>query len=326
MGTAMLQRRSVLVLGLGGLAVPAVTGALAHAAAPLVVVASFSILADLTREVGGARIAVTSLAPVGTDLHHFQPRPSEVRGVGAASVFVINGLGLEGWAERLAEAAGFRGKGVVATKGVQALAAEDSHGAHGHSQGHSQGHSHGHSHGQAHDKVPDPHAWQDVANARVYVANIRDGLIAADPGGAADYARRTEAYLRRLDALDAEIRAMIAPIPRAQRRVVTTHEAFHYYADAYGIDFLAPSGLSSDAEPTARAFAGLITQIKREGIRAVFLEQGASPRLIEQLARETGVRVGGTLYADTLSAPDGPAASYIEMMRVNTKAIVAALA
>lgn len=305
MTASSLQRRSLLALGLGALAVPA------RAATPITVVASFSILADLVRQVGGSRVSVTSLAPVETDLHHFQPRPSEVRGVGTAQVFVINGLGLEGWAERLAEAAGFKGKGVVASKGIKALAAAGDHAGHGHSRGKAQ--------------AADPHAWQDVANTRLYVANIRDGLTAADPAGSADYAGMATAYLRQLDALDAEIRGMLAAIPRAERRVVTTHEAFNYYGDAYGVDFLAASGISADAEPTARQFAALIAQIKKEKIKALFLEKGMQPRLLEQLSRETNVRIGGTLYADTLSAQTGPAPTYIEMMRSNTKAIVAAL-
>ena len=307
MAAGSLQRRTFLASGLGAIAIPA------RAARPLTVVASFSILADLARQVGGTGVTVTSLAPVETDLHHFQPRPSEVRGVGAADVFVINGLGLEGWAERLAEAAGFKGKGVVASKGIKALAAVDNHA----------GHSHGHSHGKG--AAPDPHAWQDVANTRIYIANIRDGLTAADPAGAAAYAGNATAYLRQLDALDAEIKSMLAAIPRAERRVVTTHEAFNYYGDAYGVDFLGASGISADAEPSARQFAALIAQIRKEKIKALFLEKGMQPRLLEQLSRETGVRIGGTLYADTLSGPTGPATSYIEMMRSNTKALVAAL-
>lgn len=307
MAAGSLQRRTFLASGLGAIAIPA------RAARPLTVVASFSILADLARQVGGPGVTVTSLAPVETDLHHFQPRPSEVRGVGTADVFVVNGLGLEGWAERLAEAAGFKGKGVVASKGIKALAAVDNHA----------GHSHGHSHGKG--AAPDPHAWQDVANTRIYIANIRDGLTAADPAGAAAYAGNATAYLRQLDALDAEIKSMLAAIPRAERRVVTTHEAFNYYGDAYGVDFLGASGISADAEPSARQFAALIAQIRKEKIKALFLEKGMQPRLLEQLSRETGVRIGGTLYADTLSGPTGPATSYIEMMRSNTKALVAAL-
>ena len=307
MAAGSLQRRTFLASGLGAIAIPV------RAARPLTVVASFSILADLARQVGGTGVTVTSLAPVETDLHHFQPRPSEVRGVGAADVFVINGLGLEGWAERLAEAAGFKGKGVVASKGIKALAAVDNHA----------GHSHGHSHGKG--AAPDPHAWQDVANTRIYIANIRDGLTAADPAGAAAYAGNATAYLRQLDALDAEIKSMLAAIPRAERRVVTTHEAFNYYGDAYGVDFLGASGISADAEPSARQFAALIAQIRKDKIKALFLEKGMQPRLLEQLSRETGVRIGGTLYADTLSGPTGPATSYIEMMQSNTKALVAAL-
>ncbi len=310
----MLSRRNVLTRGLAaglglGLASPS------RAAGPMPVTASFSILADLVRQVGGARVAVTSLVPVGTELHSFQPRPSDVRGVAAASVFVINGLGLEGWAERVAESAGFKGVGVVATRGVPALRAAHNHGTHG---GKGDGHAHGHG-------GYDPHAWQDVANVRVYVTNIRDGLTTADPAGAAVYAAQADACLRRLDALDQEIRAAIATIPREARRIVTTHEAFNYYADAYDVDFLAALGLSADAEPTPREFAALIAQIKREKVRALFLEQSMSPRLLEQLSRETNVRIGGTLYADTLSPPDGPAPTYVDLMRTNTRTIVEAL-
>ncbi len=305
---AVLGRRVLLASLPGVLAMPA----LAQAAMP--VVASFSILADITRAVGGGRVAVTSLAPIGIDLHHFQPRPSEAQGVSTARVFVINGLGLEGWAERLAGAGGFKGTGVVASKGVKVLSAGHGHGHHGHGPGHS--------HGKA---EADPHCWQDVANVRVYVANIRDGLTLSDPGGKTIYAEQADAYLRRLTALDAEIKGMIAPIPRDRRRIVTSHDAFRYYADAYEVDFLAPMGMSAEAEPSARAFAALIAQIKKEHIRALFLERGMSPRLMEQLVRETGVKIGGTLYADTLSGPNEPAGTYVEMMRANTKAIVAAL-
>jgi len=319
MGVLIMHDRAVLGRRafLASLPVVVATEALAQgqAAAPMAVVASFSILADITRAVGGGRVAVTSLAPIGVDLHHFQPRPSEAQGVSTARVFVINGLGLEGWAERLAGAGGFKGTGVVASKGVKVLSA-----------GHGHGH-HGHSHGSGQGKVEaDPHCWQDVANVRTYVANIRDGLTVADPAGKAAYAEQAEAYLRLLDALDAEIKAMIAPIPRERRRIVTSHDAFRYYADAYHVDFLAPLGMSADAEPSARAFAALIAQIKKERIRALFLERGMSPRLMEQLTRETGVKIGGTLYADTLSPQDGPAPTYIDLMRSNTKAIVAALA
>jgi len=318
----MIRRRTALAFGLGLLAPPAplaIRSAAAQAAPAGSAVASFSILADIVREIAGPRMAVTSLAPVGADMHKFQPRPSDVRTVTQAKVFVINGLGLEGWAERLAEASSFRGRAVVATRGLAALPAAHDH-AHGHSHGAKTAGTH--PHGQS---TFDPHAWQDVANMRVYVANIRDGLLAADAAGAAVYNARAEALLRSLDTLDAEIRAMLAPIPRATRRVVTTHEAFTYYGDAYGVDFLAPVGLSGDQEPSPREFAALIAQIRRERIRALFVEQGASSRLLEQISRETGVRIGGTLYADTLSPAGGPAASYAAMMRHNTTLLVEAL-
>ncbi|MGE4044153.1 MAG: metal ABC transporter solute-binding protein, Zn/Mn family [Acetobacteraceae bacterium] len=302
----MISRRSALAAGLAVLA-PSV-----RAAARLPVVASFSILADLVREVGGNSVMVQSLVPAGVDIHRYRPAPSEMRGVTEAAVFVINGLGLEGWAERVAQAAGFKGTGVVASRGVPALP-----GGHKHEEHQGEG---GHSHG-AHD----PHAWQDVANTRTYVENIRNGLIAADAAGAAGYRTQADAYLARLGTLDRDIRGILAPIPRASRRVITSHEAFNYYGDAYDVDFLAPV-ISTEQEPSARAFASLIAQIRREGIRAMFLEQGASPRLLEQIARETGVKIGGTLYPDTLTPPGGPASSYIEMMLTNTRRIAAALA
>jgi len=311
----MIRRRHTLALGLGLLA-PIHQAAAQPRTQParpqttIRAVASFSILADLVREIGGPRVEVRSLIPLGQDLHRLQPSPSDARGVTEAAVFVINGLGLEGWAERIAQAAGFKGKAVVATKGIKALVA-------GHKHAKKDAHTHG-----AHD----PHAWLDVANIRQYVANIRDGLTGADPDGAATYAERSAAYLAKLDALDAEIRAILAPIPRANRRIVTTHEAFNYYADAYDVDFLAPIGLSTDQDPTPRALAALIAQIQRERIRALFLESGASPRLMEQIARETKVRIGGTLYAETLTPADGPAATYIDLMRTNTRTIAAALA
>jgi zinc/manganese transport system substrate-binding protein len=317
----MIRRRQTLALGLGLLSpLPLLRPATAQqrtqparsVAVALRAVASFSILTDLVREVGGPRVEVRSLVPLGQDPHQFQPSPSDVRGVTEAGFFVINGLGLEGWAERIAQAAGFKGKGVVATKGLRALPA-----AHNHARkGAKEAHTHG---------AFDPHAWLDVANVRIYVANIRDGLAGADPDGAATYAARATDYLAKLDALDAEIRAIVAPIPRASRRIVTSHEAFNYYGDAYDVDFLAPVGLSTEQEPTPREFAALIAQIQRERIRAVFLESGASARLIEQIAREAKVKIGGTLYAESLTPAGGPAATYIDLMRANTRMIAAAL-
>lgn len=279
-------------------------------AAPKRVVASFSILADMIGRVGESRVTVRALAGPDQDLHGFEPRPSDIQAVAQADVMAVNGLGLEGWAERIAAAAGFKGATIVATKGVPALKTAHKH-----------GHSHSHSHG-----THDPHAWQDVANARRYVANILTGLNAADPAGTAAYTQAAARYTAELDALDAEIRALLAPIPRARRRAVTSHEAFAYFAAAYGVDMLAISGTWRDAEPSARELANLAAQIKRQNIRALFLENTSPPANLRALAAESKVTIGGRLYADALSGPTGPAPSYIAMMRHNARTIATALA
>jgi zinc/manganese transport system substrate-binding protein len=184
------------------------------------------------------------------------------------------------------------------------------------------GHAHhGHDHGDH-----DPHAWQDVANAKIYVANIRDGLVQADPEGRVTYEANARAYLARLDALDAEVRAMVAGISPERRKIIVTHDAFRYFAKAYGLEFLAPQGLSTEAEASAADVARIVTRIQAERIKAVFLENISDPRLIEQIARETGVRIGGRLYSDALSGASGPAASYIDMIRHNVTEIGRALA
>lgn len=279
-------------------------------AAPTRVVASFSILADMAQRVGEDRVAIRSLAGPDQDLHGFEPRPSDLQAVAQAQVVLINGLGLEGWADRIAKAAGFKGTTIVASRGIKARKAGHSHG----------GHSHGHSHGQF-----DPHAWQDIGHAKRYVANIRDGLAAVDPANAAATAAAAARYTAELDALDAEIRALLAPIPRPRRRAVTSHDAFAYFAAAYGVDMLSVSGTWREAEPSARELAALAAQVKRQNIRALFLENAGNSAGLRALANETGVAIGGRLYADALSAPDGPAGSYIAMMRHNATTIAAAL-
>lgn len=301
-----LSRRAVLA------APAALLPAAAAAATTLKVVASISIIADLVRQIGGARLAVTALIGPEQDPHGFQARPSDAQAIATADLMVINGLGLESWAERLAASAGYRKPGVVASRGVRPLLGGEAH--------HGSGGGHAHDHG-----AYDPHAWQDVANVKLYTANIRDGLAAADPAGATAYAASAAAYLDRLDRLDLDIRAAFLPIPRNRRKIVTSHDAFLYYGDAYDVDFLAPQGLSTEGEPSARDFAALIAQVRAEGIRALFIENISRATLLEQVARETGVRVGGTLYSDALSRADGPAATYEAMMRHNTRLIAGAL-
>lgn len=279
-----------------------------HAEPKLRVVATFSIVGDLVREVGGDRLGLAVLVGPDIDAHTYQPKPSDVRVLPGAQVLVSNGLGFEGWIDRLAEAAPFKGRRVVASTGVATLAAG---GLGGH------GHSHGHG--------PDPHCWQDVGRVKRYVANIADGLTLADAGNAALYRERAEAYSRRLDELDRWVRAAIAEVPASQRKVITGHDSFRYFADAYGVQFLAPRGFKTDSEPTAKDVAALIRQVREQKIKALFVENMTNPGLVEQIAREAGAVVGARLYSDALSVPDGPAATYEALMRHNVTALVAGM-
>jgi zinc/manganese transport system substrate-binding protein len=280
-----------------------------HAETRLRVVATFSILGDLVREVGGDRVDLTVLVGPDIDAHTYQPKPSDVRVLPGAQVLVSNGLGFEGWIDRLAEAAPFTGRRVVASSGVASLAA----GGHG---------GHGHSHGNG----PDPHCWQDVGRVKRYIANIADGLALADAANAGLYRERAEAYSQRLDALDRWVRAAIADVPPDQRKVITGHDSFRYFSNAYGVQFLAPRDFKTDSEPTARDVAALIRQVREQKIKALFVENMSNPGLVEQIARESGAVVGARLYSDALSAPDGPAPTYEAMMRYNVKALVAGMA
>jgi zinc/manganese transport system substrate-binding protein len=279
------------------------------------VVASFSILGDMAREIGGERVNVMTLVGPNADAHVYAPTPSDAKAVSEARLIVLNGLKFEGWIDRLLRSSGTKAPQVVATKGVNAIKV-----AGGHS--HGQKDRHGHSHaGEA-----DPHAWQDVANAKIYAANIRDGLIGADPAGKAIYEANAARYIAALDALDAEIRAAFAGIPAAERKIITGHDAFGYFSRAYGVRFISPKGVSTEAEASAKDVAQVIRQAKAEKVKAIFLENIANPALSEQIARETGAKMGGRLYSDALSEPSGPAGTYIAMMRHNAKTITAALA
>jgi zinc/manganese transport system substrate-binding protein len=275
----------------------------AQALERLPVVATFSILADLARNVGGDRIEVAALVGPDGDTHVYQPKPADAKEFGAARLIVVNGLGLEGWIERLIKASGAKAPVIVATKGInpQKMREEGRIGT-------------------------DPHAWQSIANAKIYVANIRDGLIAADPDGASLYRPNAASYLDKLDALEKEVFAEIAKIPPGRRQIITTHDAFGYFGTAYGFRFIAPEGISTETEASARDVAKIIRQIKAQKIPAVFLENVTDPRLVRVIAAESGATVGGTLYSDALSPPDGPASTYIDMMRNNVRELSAALA
>jgi zinc/manganese transport system substrate-binding protein len=266
-------------------------------------VATFSILGDLASNVGGDAMQLATLVGPNGDVHVYAPTPRDLKTVAAADIVCVNGLGLEGWLDRLIAASGSRAPVVVASRGVTPRDNQAT----------------------VRSIAVDPHAWQSVANAKIYVANIRDGLIGAKPAEEKIYQANAAAYLGKLDMLDAEIKAAIERIPAARRKIITVHKAFGYFGDAYGIEFVAPEGLSTDAEPSARDVARLIGQIRREKIPALFMENIADPRLIQRIAEETGARIGGTLYSDALSLPDGPAGTYIAMMRNNVSVLTRAL-
>ena len=283
-------------------------------------VASFSILGDMAREIGGDRIEVHVLVGPDSDAHVFQPTPADGRAVSQAAVLVVNGLGFEGWLERLQRSAGFKGRLIVASEGVKPLSM--THDDHSHSHGGS-----GSTRKKAKDEtVPDPHAWQDLVNGLVYVDNIARGLAAADPANAPFYTQRAEAYKQRLSQLDARLRADFAGIPQARRRVITSHDAFGYFGKAYGIEFIAAAGVSTDSEPSARQIAALIAQIRKENVKALFVENMSNPKLLQQIGRDAGATIGGELYSDALSPPGGPADSYAKMFEHNAAMLKAGMA
>lgn len=267
------------------------------------VVATFSILGDLVGEVGGERVELSTLVGADTDAHAYQPKPADARTVADAKALVSNGLGFEGWIDRLAKAAPFKGRAIVASAGVPTIAA---------------GHSHGHSHGHG----PDPHCWQDVAAARRYVDTIAKGLAAADPAGAELYRDRAAAYDARLVELDGWVRSEIGKVPANQRKAITGHDSFRYFSKAYGVQFQSPRGYNTSTEPSAKDVAALIRQVREQKIKALFVENMTNPGLVEQIARESGAVVGPRLYSDALSKAGGPAATYEAMMRHNVTALV----
>ncbi len=275
------------------------------------VVASFSILGDFVRNVGGERVAVTTLVGPNGDAHVYTPTPADAKTISAAKLVFVNGLGFEGWLPRLVKSAGGKAEIVTATQGIKPReAAEEG------------GHDHGHKHDHGHD---DPHAWQSIANAGIYVRNIRNALAKADPDGAEVYNANAEAYLNKLLVLESDVRAAVANIPEAQRKVISTHDAFGYFSGAYGVQFVAPQGVSTESEASAKDVARIITQIRKAKIPAVFLENVSDPRLIRRIAAETGAKIGGTLYSDSLTAENGDAPTYIAMVRHNIKTLAGAL-
>jgi zinc/manganese transport system substrate-binding protein len=274
----------------------------ASAAGKLKVAASFSVLGDMVKQVGGDRVDVVTFVGPNGDAHVYEPTPGDIKELAASKLLFINGLGLEGWMERLEKSSGFKGTVVMATKGIKPRQMVEDE-----------------------KKVTDPHAWQSLANGKIYAANIRDALIAADPEGKATYETNAKTFIDGMTAMEGNVKAAVAKMPPERRKIITTHDAFGYFGAAYGMEFIAPEGVSTESEASAKDVARIITQIKKEHIPAVFLENVTDSRLLDQIARETGAKVGGTLISDALSDPSGPAGTYLDMFRHNIGTLTAAL-
>ncbi|MEL6964083.1 MAG: zinc ABC transporter substrate-binding protein, partial [Pseudomonadota bacterium] len=302
----------------------------------------------MVERIGGEHVAVSTLVGPDGDAHVYQPTPAAARAVSEADLLIVNGLEFEGWIDRLVDASGFDGTRVVATDGIEPIPFEeedhhedehhdehahddhkdehhDEHAHDDHKDEHHEEHAEAEGHDHHHHGAFDPHAWQSLASGEIYANNIADALAAADPDNAASYQANADAYVADMKALDAEIQDIVAALPEEARTVVTSHDAFGYFAARYGLTFEAPQGLSTESEPSAADVAELIEQIRDEGITAVFVESITDNRLLEQIANETGATIGGTLYSDALSGPDEPASTYLDMMRHNAATLAQAL-
>lgn len=325
--------------GAAMLALSPLSAAVAQAA-DIKAVATFTVLADVVSEVGGDRVEVSSLIGPNGDPHAYEPTPNDVRRVRDADVVFMSGLGLEGWMDRLIATSGFKGKPVVVSEHIHTREMEEEGHEHGHDENHDdEGHDHGHDaddHGHDdhegdagghhhHHDGPDPHVWNSPANVEVWVDNIVAALSKADPAGAEEYRANGDAYKQELESLDEYAKTQIEAIPEDRRKILTSHDAFGYFGDRYGVTFLAPLGMTTDSEASAKDVAGLITQMKEEHIKSYFFENSNDPRLVEQIANAAGAQPGGELYVESLSKADGPAATYADMFRFNVDQMVSAM-
>lgn len=287
---------------------PALIGALGWlcfaspaAARPLQVVASFTVLADVVKNVGGEQVNVTSLVPANGDPHDFEPSPKDAQALKNADVTFVSGLGLESWFEKLVRAAGAGTAAVVVSDGLDT-----------------------HTLSEAGKTVTDPHVWNSASNVKHWVMRIETALSAADPAQAPTFHANAQRYLAQLDALNQRIHRQFAQVPPARRKVLTSHDAFGYYAAEYGVTFLSPLGLSTETEASAAQVASLIEQIRQEHIKVYFIENSNDARLVQQIARATGAVAGGALYPESLSDENGPVPTYLKMMDYNTRLLAQA--
>jgi zinc/manganese transport system substrate-binding protein len=296
-----MTRRILVAIALGLMTLLGASGSV-QAADKIKAVASFSILGDMVKQVGGDRVEIITLVGPDGDAHVYESTPADAKNLAAANILFVNGLGFEGWMDRLEKSSGFKGKTVVASTGVTSRQMVEDE-----------------------KKITDPHAWQSLANGKLYVANIRDGLIAVDPEGKAVYEANAAKYLDEIAKEEAIVTETLAKLPEARRKIITSHDAFGYFGAAYGLAVIAPEGVSTESEASAKDVAKIIRQIKKENIPAVFMENITDHRLLDQIAKETGAKIGGTLYTDALSPPSGPAGTYLDMFRNNIETVSEAL-
>lgn len=268
------------------------------AAKTLNVVASFTVLADMAKQVGGDHVKVTSLVGPDGDPHSFEPSPKDSVALRNADVVIVSGLGMEGWMDRLVTASGYKGKVIVASQGINTRSMEED--------------------GKS---ITDPHAWNSAANGAIYAENISAALVAADPQDAEAIRKSGDSYAARLKQLDSWAKKRFADVPQAKRKVLTSHDAFGYFGEAYGVTFLAPVGFSTEAQASASDVASLIKQLKDEHISTYFIENQTDPRLVKQIASATGAKPGGELYPEALSGPGGPASTYEKAFKHNVNTI-----
>jgi zinc/manganese transport system substrate-binding protein len=305
-----MKRQTLKWLACVALTVPLLQPTASRASEPLPVVTSFSILGDLVKVVGGERVKVSTLVGPDADAHTFEPTPADAKTVLGARLLVINGLHFEPWAEKLAKSSGYKGVTLIASNGVKprTMPAEEDH---------AEQDAHGHR------LDTDPHAWQDPRNVMIYVKNIAKSLSSLDPAGASSYQANSSAYIRELETLDADNQKQFAALSAHQRQVITSHDAFGYFGARYQIQFLAPQGVSTESEPSAKEVALLIRQIKKDKIHAVFMENMSNSQLLAQIAKDTGVTLGPKLYVDALSGPTEPGSTYLKLMQHNVTQLVA---
>lgn len=319
---SLLSKVATVVMASGAMLLGSPSLASADQAPPLQVVASFSVLGDMVKEIGGQHVNVVTIVGPNADTHSFEPTPQAIQALSNAQVLVENGLNFEVWLPRLIKSSGFSGAQIIASKGVAVRKLD----GHDHDKTLTQGTAHAHADADADAQTDvDPHAWLSLKNGMIYARNIAEGLAMADPARAADYQRRANKYIATMQKLDVEVTAALDAIPEDSRKAITAHNAFGYFGEAYGVEFIPIAGLAADAEPSAQDIAALVDRVRQENRVGIFTEKTSSSKLVEQVAREANITVGGPLYPDALDDPDEPAGTYLGMFHWNAGQLISVL-